>query len=330
MRRPRIKAEGHGFYHCISRTCEGRHAFTTTSSICIEAEVFVGLMHQLANFCGIRILTYAVMSNHFHILCEVPERRPLSDEELLERVENLYGPGRRKRVALELEACLKRSDSEWSRAQIHNAFVRRMFDVSVFIKELKGGFAQWYNRRHNRFGVFWAERFKSLLVEGGRAVRAVAAYIDLNPVRGGLCRDPKDYRFCGYAEAIAGGSQSARSGISSAFAYSSSLPWKEVAEQYRCLLFSTGLKSAARPNRGGFDQGTVQRVIEKERGELSMLALLNCRVRYFTQGGILGSQHFVEAQFAHLKDSLGYKRDRRGYQLPEFPGLYMLKRPQSA
>jgi hypothetical protein len=205
-----------------------------------------------------------------------------------------------------------------------------MFDVSVFIKELKGGFAQWYNRRHNRFGVFWAERFKSLLVEGGRAVRAVAAYIDLNPVRGGLCRDPKDYRFCGYAEAIAGGSQSARSGISSAFAYSSSLPWKEVAEQYRCLLFSTGLKSAARPNRGGFDQGTVQRVIEKERGELSMLALLNCRVRYFTQGGILGSQHFVEAQFAHLKDSLGYKRDRRGYQLPEFPGLYMLKRPQSA
>jgi hypothetical protein len=152
----------------------------------------------------------------------------------------------------------------------------------------------------------------------------------LNPVRGGLCRDPKDYRFCGYAEAIAGGSLSARSGISSAFAYSSSLPWKEVAEQYRCLLFSTGLKSAAHPNRGGFDQGTVQRVIEKERGELSMLALLNCRVRYFTQGGILGSQHFVEAQFAHLKDSLGYKRDRRGYQLPEFPGLYMLKRPQSA
>ncbi len=32
---------------------------------------------------------------------------------------------------------------------------------------------------------------------------AIAAYIDLNPVRAGLCEDPKDYRYCDYAEAIA-------------------------------------------------------------------------------------------------------------------------------
>jgi hypothetical protein len=30
----------------------------------------------------------------------------------------------------------------------------------------------------------------------------VAAYIELNPVRAGLCADPKDYRYCGYAEAL--------------------------------------------------------------------------------------------------------------------------------
>jgi putative transposase len=327
MRRSRIKAEGHGVYHCISRTCEGRHVLVTTSSLCVEAEAFVSLMHRLASFCGIRILTYVVMSNHFHILCEVPERRSLSDEELLERIESLYGSARRRRVALQLEACLKSSDSERHRAQIHAGFVNRMFDVSIFLKELKGGFAQWYNRRHNRFGVFWAERFKSVLVEGGNALRAVASYIDLNPVRAGLCGDPKDYRFCGYAEALAGGSRLARSGISSALAYSLRLPWQEVAKQYRCLLFSTGLKSMARPNRGGFDRATVERVVEKEGGELPILTLLNCRVRYFTYCGILGSQRFVETQFTRLKDSLGYKRDRRGYQLPQFPGLYMLRRP---
>ncbi|MEM1223393.1 MAG: hypothetical protein AAGH40_11570 [Verrucomicrobiota bacterium] len=32
----------------------------------------------------------------------------------------------------------------------------------------------------------------------------MAAYIDLNPVRAGLVKDPKDYRYCGYAEAVAG------------------------------------------------------------------------------------------------------------------------------
>src|SRR5580692_11758767 len=66
-----------------------------------------------------------------------------------------------------------------------------MYDISIFIKELKGRFAQWYNRRHGRYGVLWAERFKSLLIEGGEALAAVAAYIELNPVRAGLCADPK-------------------------------------------------------------------------------------------------------------------------------------------
>jgi hypothetical protein len=48
--------------------------------------------------------------------------------------------------------------------------------------------------------VLWAERFKSVLLEGGEALAAVAAYIELNPVRAGLCADRKDYRYCGYAE----------------------------------------------------------------------------------------------------------------------------------
>ena len=60
-------------------------------------------------------------------------------------------------------------------------------DLSSFFKELKGQFAQWYNRRHERYGVLWAERFKSVLLEGGQAVAAVGAYIELNPVRAGLC-----------------------------------------------------------------------------------------------------------------------------------------------
>jgi putative transposase len=88
-----------------------------------------------------------------------------------------------------------------------------MYDISVFIKELKGRFAQWYNQLHERCGVLWAERFKSILLEGGEALAAVAAYIELNPVRAGVCDDPKDYRYCGYAEALAKGSLLAREGI---------------------------------------------------------------------------------------------------------------------
>ncbi len=62
-------------------------------------------------------------------------------------------------------------------------------------------------------GALGRALFKSVLLEGGEALAAVAAYIELNPVRAGLCADPKDYRYCGYAEALAKGSSLARQGI---------------------------------------------------------------------------------------------------------------------
>ena len=43
----------------------------------------------------------------------------------------------------------------------------------------------------------------------------MAAYIDLNPVIAGMVSDPKDYKWCGYASAVAGSREGklARRGI---------------------------------------------------------------------------------------------------------------------
>src|SRR6516162_9258179 len=99
MRLPRIKAEGPAFYHCVSRVVEGRFIFQTTAGGSVEAEHFVGLMRRLEAFSGVRVLTYALMSNHFHLLCQVPQAQSLSELELLERIEAGYG--RQRRQALE-------------------------------------------------------------------------------------------------------------------------------------------------------------------------------------------------------------------------------------
>ena len=54
----------------------------------------------------------------------------------------------------------------------------------------------WFNKRENRKGTLWEERFTSVL-EGELATLSVmSAYIHLNPVRAGLVQDPKDYRWC--------------------------------------------------------------------------------------------------------------------------------------
>jgi len=309
MRFPRVKADGQGFYHCVSRVVEGRFIFQVSGHGSVEAERFIMLMRRLEAFSGVRVLTYVLMSNHFHLLCEVPEPKTLSEAEVLDRVEAGYGPTRRQALQEEITRYRQQPDGNAQVQRLLDRYRRRMYDISVFIKELKGRFAQWFNQRHDRYGVLWAERFKSVLLEGGEALAAVAAYIELNPVRAGLCADPKDYRYCGYAEAFAKGSVLARQGIRTILGQSETVSWKELSRQYRKYLFVKGSsRSANKPP--AFDLATAQRVVEQQDGEVPLPQRLLCRIRYFTDGVILGSQGFVDSHFERLKQKLGYRRHR--------------------
>jgi putative transposase len=89
--------------------------------------------------------------------------------------------------------------------------------------------------------VLWAERFKSLLLEGGRAMATVAAYIVLNPVRAALCADPKEYRYCGYAEALAKGSAAAQKRFSTILGLPETTCWEELMTEYRKHPFLRGV-----------------------------------------------------------------------------------------
>ena len=150
MRQPRIKGQGQSFYHCVSRVVDGRFLFQTQSPGSAEAEYFVHLMRRLEHACCVQVLTYALMANHFHILCKVPEQRTLSDQELLDCIELGYGPERRTLVAEQLAAYAKDANSSEQAHQLRDHYMSRLFDVSIYMKELKGRFAQWYNRRHHR------------------------------------------------------------------------------------------------------------------------------------------------------------------------------------
>jgi putative transposase len=313
MRQARIKGQGTSCYHCVSRVVEGRFVFQTESPGSEEAEYFVRLMRRLELACHVRVLTYALMSNHFHILCKVPERRELSDEELLASIEAGYGPERRKQVAKQLVAWKEEESTGDTGRELRERYLRRLFDVSVFIKELKGRFAQWYNRRHRRYGVLWAERFKSVLIEPGQALSAVAAYVDLNPLRAGLCEDPKDHRYSGYAEAVAKNSAKAKEALGEALGFDPGTPWKEVGREYRKLLFWTG--TSASKASATIDLQMAEEVIQQQKGEIPLAELLRCRVRYFTDGGILGSRAFVQAQFARFRQLVNPTHSSRAHPI---------------
>ena len=190
-----------GHYHCISRIVDRRFIFEEA-----EKEHFTRLMREYEAFCQVRVLTFCVMSNHYHILLEVPKRPDvlLTAEQLLEWLKGLECEEDYIRTKTQIELFRAAKDGDGEKALLERYF-RQMWDVSWFNRLLKQRFSAWFNHRTDRKGTLWEERFKSVLVDGcGEALLTMAAYIDLNPVRAGLTQDPKDYRWCGYGEAVAG------------------------------------------------------------------------------------------------------------------------------
>jgi hypothetical protein len=101
----------------------------------------------------------------------------------------------------------------------------------------------------------------------------------------------------------------ARQGIATILGQPETVSWKELSGQYRKYLFVTGSSGSAN-KPPAFDLATAQRVVEEQHGEIPLPQRLLCRIRYFTDGVILGSQGFVESHFDWLKHKLGYKRHR--------------------
>ena len=211
-----------------------------------------------------------------------------------------------------------------------------MHDVSEFAKTLKQRFSQSYNLRHGRSGPLWDDRFKSVLLGGsGNGLSLVATYIELNCVRAGIVTDPKDYRFCSYAEAL-GGSDLAREGIRKVIsAYGEVTGWVAAAARYRQLIYVRGeaapITDGAPASRPGFSPATVRAVIEKG-GLLPLTDVLRCRVSYFTDGLVLGTRNFEEDVLTRHRARLARKREivLRAMAGCDWDGLQVLRHPRRA
>ncbi len=66
-------------------------------------------------------------------------------------------------------------------------------NLSAFIRTLNTEYSKPFNRRHERVGHTFEQRFTSLVVQREKYLRRVARYIVLNPVKARLCRDAADW-----------------------------------------------------------------------------------------------------------------------------------------
>lgn len=72
--------------------------------------------------------------------------------------------------------------------------------VSRMMQKLEGEFAEWYNRRRNRSGAFWEDRYHCTMIGGGAHAFNCIRYIDLNMVRAGAVNHPGQWKWCSYDE----------------------------------------------------------------------------------------------------------------------------------
>lgn len=302
MRKPRIKIEGEGYYHLVSRCCLKQLLFTKT-----DKDMFVKIMRRAEFFCGVEILSYCVMDNHFHILVHVPATREISEKTLLERCRVLYGEEKFAPVKKRWkELREKKMDAVVEIEQ--NRYRARMGDITPFMQTLKQRFATWMREAHGYEGTIWQGRFGSTLIDGSReTLSTVAAYIDLNPIRAKMVDDPKDYAWSGFASALKGNAKSMR-GISRIFDPEASAPefLKTYAGIYREKLYIDGSDS--------FDAEKVQEVLDSH-GKLPLAILLRCKFRFFSCAGILGSKEFVDAQFEKHRTHFSSGREKGAHSV---------------
>ena len=206
MARPnRIKLDGEGYYHVIDRIAH-REFLLRDERI---KKRLLDLMRRAAEFSGVDVCTYVLMDNHLHLCVHVPEAGEIDERTVVERVGTLYGEPRAAALRAELER-LRAAGMEADAVRMLDRLRARMGDLSEFMKTFKQRVTQWYNRELGHEGTLWGGRFKSVLLDKGDAVRAVANYIHCNPVRAKMVESAEDYRWSGLGAAARGDAHAIR------------------------------------------------------------------------------------------------------------------------
>lgn len=269
MRKARFKPEGIPAYYHLYNQVAGEPGYFPFKEE--EKARFIGLIHKLSRFYTLEVLGVQVMSNHFHVVLYAPAEPP-SLEEAAARFEAYY-QGK------------KSLDPNSAHCKV---IAGRMRDISWFMHDLQQQFTTWFNgsREQRRRGSLWADRFKDTLLEGSKALWDALKYIEMNATKACMVRHPSAYRFGSY-------------GI---WKQTGTHPFQENIEKRLLPILQTlyggfeDMDALDEAFREAFDEAIEQ----MRRGDTTEcpisegpIPVLHRKVRYWTDGGIVGCEGYV-------------------------------------
>ena len=70
--------------------------------------------------------------------------------------------------------------------------------INKLMKQINLAYFHYYKKKYGYSGHFWQDRYKSLLISKDEYLIACGRYIELNPVKAHIVKDPKDYKWSSY------------------------------------------------------------------------------------------------------------------------------------
>jgi putative transposase len=311
MRIGRRKMRGYGcYYHLYNRVCGFKSYMPFGNE---EKEYAFNLLQDLSRYFLLEIISVCWMGNHCHIV--------------------LYAPGE----APDLVTTAKRHNSYYaergdqldpvSHAVRLTTIAKRMVDISFFMAQVQQRLAFMVNLDGERRGGLWADRFKSTILEGERALWTCVKYLELNPVRAGLVTQPEAYRFSSWGRYCGSGMH----------------PFgRHFVEHLRRCLGEVASRWSAAEIYAEF-RGELARSMAADQGQDGDAArdakaaarvgptaaeLAAWRMRYWVAGGIIGSERFVRAIEAHFAGGDGIAGQRLCHARDGTRDFYVLTTPR--
>jgi len=282
LRRIRVQGED-AYYHIISRTVHQQYLLGD-----IEKEVFVKILKRFAEFYFVKVIGYCVMSNHFHLLIKMEPEHKYTDAEIEERV--------RRNVKL----------TEGNSIIDIKYYRKRLENISEYMRQVKQSFSRWYNKVYRVKGTFWSDRYKSILVEPGEALETVLAYLELNPIRAKMVEKPEDYRYSSF-----GYRASHRKDKLLSFDGLSFSGMKNAISKYKQLVYKWG--GIEKSGKGKISETVIQNQ-ENAMTTTKTVDYLTHKIRYFTDGLVVGSKLFLKNAYAIFGGKVIMKKGRKTYK----------------
>jgi len=194
--------------HCIQRCV--RRAFlagedpVTGKNYDFRRDWIRERLESLASVFGIDVLTYAILSNHLHLVLRTrPDVVAIwSDQEIARRWLSLF-PGQRVDEFLG-QPTQNQIDAIANDGNRISEIRQRLSNPSWFMRALAEPIARMANRQDECTGRFWEGRFKAQAIKDEAGLLACSMYVDLNPIRAALATTPEESRHTSAYDRIEG------------------------------------------------------------------------------------------------------------------------------